>query len=1653
MKKTRVMRKLVVTLLSLLMALQFALPVFAEGDVPADPPDEAGEHEAQAEGGPTLQNDYFVFDAYAGGAGYTDVRVDVTHGTTTDGVSGLQYRLSDVDGSTFQDLPPAGNDENGHPIPGWSYDTTNPDAPAIVVKKEFLASQSFGTFTFVPSFTLNGEPAVLEPALSFDITVVNTDPAHTTTAVLVSVKQTAPAADDTDLANHLAQRVFADLPNGTHSASFAIEKLAEQSLSIKTGQDDDADHASLAGNSGTIEELTVDTSAIAATGGTYTFDLVISESPRIDRVYTFSLTVEAPILTDVFWIYSTKPDRILCRSSHGAGDAHNTVQATVDSGATEVTLYAKLGTSPAQTLALVNNGGGKVKLQEREFLVVNTSGISNGGDITFTAKVSDGNAATDVLYTITVTVLPPRTPSPALGAFTLVSPTPNDENKIIPDSAEPKKVDVAVAKDAPQVVLKTSKSAEQSIGTNGPDGEVVRIDQDDPENVLITVDTSGLAANVHAIFEFNLTVSVDDPHFDYRYDHYYKVTITKGTPVMYTLTAVEPKVRTVNGMTFQEESIGFVQEMMGVDDYNDLYKFDVKEVPAGARVRVDSMYRGICARTGVMAVALDFAEDVTVDVKPNPRIAHKDNANLGGGIVNYGEMCWFTMPSEAEMAAAGVTGLTITPTLTFEIAPITATEELQISALELDSSFDGATAADIEAINAEIMKQANKQLAAMNRGEFAAAEITITDVADTSFTPKTGNAEARWKGRFTFSKNGFDDNMWPHIPYFDQKIRTIRVITNRVNLSLSANALRLLPAQDAKPAPTATLTATVAPTTAETELVWRSTKPSVVAVQPGPDGRTATLTAGLRGSAVVSVSTPNGASSASCAVTVDWAEGSLSLTEGTPPVEKDYLLMAKTDAPVVLNIAAAGSAVHLGTPTDLTAPNTAVETVVSSAGDTLTITPKGVGTAYARVGVPGNPGLVATCKVVVYEADGGAPARRRIDNTTLTVYRRQQAPDLRVPLVLEADGTPWKLTDASYALAGANENATALLKTAFKIEPHPDGQSLRLVKQDGFDLPASQYKATITVALGSAEPSATLIPDTLTIKLNSGLPKLSATAVTIESFSTNRTADIRVAGPEGLSYTLGENKAKESANKKMRDWVMLDNVTDAETVTLKAGTPKKSGTYYLTATLNGWDADKNGKPAAVNLSLKVNSTYTAPQLKLNKATATVYETVSKTEGIPLQLLPKAADATLAGLSIRDLQVVPKADLTAAEAKTYTKQGSYTTANSYDAATGSFSLFSTSSAAYAKYPAGKVLLGARVDGNEDWLVRVPVTVKLVKPNGTVKLAANVTSVTLNQLLSDPAQREFTFVLDTNVPGYEVDWDAGVSHTLKRGKVDAERAGEMTVSPAGNSFTVRLGANFKPGASYKLVVTKKDLYRKGTAEKPGKITLTIKTVKATAKVGAKLSVTGKTDLTSGAYAVLTAKLAGYLGGYTTEPKITVTPPKSVPNDMKDAMREAFTFEPVGSGGTSWRIVPKPGIQVFPGSYTVSLSGGSLPGVATEDLPTPKTVKFTVSAAKPKVTQSATKVTMHPADQYDTASVSFTLPAGTPPVKEVRMKGYEASLYDFTYNAGTVTIRFKHAGQTDFDAKKLRSKNLSFEVYLAGNAKAATSFKVGVTAKAFK
>ncbi|MDL2294402.1 Ig-like domain-containing protein, partial [Ruminococcaceae bacterium OttesenSCG-928-D13] len=290
-------------------------------------------------------------------------------------------------------------------------------------------------------------------------------------------------------------------------------------------------------------------------------------------------------------------------------------------------------------------------------------------------------------------------------------------------------------------------------------------------------------------------------------------------------------------------------------------------------------------------------------------------------------------------------------------------------------------------------------------------------------------------------------------------------------LSLDKTALRLMPAS------TTDLVAALTPATAEAKLHWASSNPQVVAVRPAADGNTATLTATGTGTAMVSVSTEGFL--ARCAVTVRWNAGTLVL-------DKEYLLLeaGADDAILTATATAADAAYPLGTPTDLAVVDAAgkassILELTPRDDGSFAVTPKKKGTAFVKFTVPNNPDLIATCRVDVYTVDPRVDfAQRRVHPAAFTLYTRQPDPEWRLPLVLDGDGNPWRLDDASYAFTGNAADADALSR-ALDIEPHEDGKSLKLVPTDAFrSLAAKKYsKIGIAVTLPENTGGRALIPD------------------------------------------------------------------------------------------------------------------------------------------------------------------------------------------------------------------------------------------------------------------------------------------------------------------------------------------------------------------------------------------------------------------------------------------------------------------------------------------------------------------------------------------------------------------------------------------------
>ncbi|MDL2294922.1 Ig-like domain-containing protein, partial [Ruminococcaceae bacterium OttesenSCG-928-D13] len=826
-------------------------------------------------------------------------------------------------------------------------------------------------------------------------------------------------------------------------------------------------------------------------------------------------------------------------------------------------------------------------------------------------------------------------------------------------------------------------------------------------------------------------------------------------------------------------------------------------------------------------------------------------------------------------------------------------------------------------------------------------------------------------------------------------------------------------------------------------LVWSSSNNSVAQVEDGQ------VTALKPGKAIITATTDDGAFSDSCEITVQWPQGSLA-------VDTAALLLATDDPAAKVTVTASCTDINfpLGNVTckvlkaDGITPSEDVIKVTPAGGGVFNVKPLAEGTAYLHFGVESNPNITAVCRVDVYEkpAEGETVtyAKRHLQVTAATVYNRNlKGRSITLPLRSDGNGAAWPMAGSTYTFIGAN---ATLLAGVYTIRAGDDGQSLTLEpKDDPAVLRAKKYTVSIGVTLPKESDPRPLIAGSLTLTVVDNLPKLAATAVSVNSFLADRTRDIVIAGTEGAAYTLGEsgNTKKAEANKKLT-WLKVD--TDNGKVTVDAGTSRRNATYYLAVTL---DKAVWGENAVVEVPLKIGVTYVTPALKLAKTKVTMYSEVAGNTGAAMTLAPKAANKTLQSIGANGVQVIHYSELTKTEKKTY-KQANQDAfkAIGFNKATGTFTLVPNPDADITTIPSGKVLLGVTVNGG-GYVMRLPATVSVVRPGKVIKLTANTTSVTLNQKLS-PAQST-VFALGTSAQGYTVKWDEGLTWTLKRGKTlvassDAPDAApkELVVEPDGNRITVTATKGAVPGATYKLTVTKEKLYQNSKGDQKGGITLTIKTVKETANVSAKLSVKEKVDLTTGAYAVVTAIFTNYKNGFVDEP---VFEAKTMPRNVSGKITDYFDFMPLDNTGTRWAIMAKD-VPVTPGTYSITASGTLNTG---DPLNVSKAVKFTVVATKPKVTLGAKKVTMYSTDQHGAITVPFSLPTGTPPVTQVRIKSAtHDQIYDVNLRGNTLEVSLDQKG---FSIKRLKGVTLTLEFLLEGNAKPATTAKLGIVVKKFK
>jgi len=249
----------------------------------------------------------------------------------------------------------------------------------------------------------------------FTLTVSETGKANIVYTVTVTVAPpltddiglalTTPAADVDNTINVTGsggtRTVAVDVVNATASVVLTGTKLASQTVAIGG-----ANAANVtAGGSTTLPTYTVNTTSVAAAGGSKVFTLTVSETGKADVVYTVTVTVAAPFTADILLALTTP-----------AADANNTINVTGSGGTRTVAVNVVNATASvvltgtklagqavviggADAAAVIATGTGTAPI----YTIDTSSVAAAGGSKVFTLTVSE-TGKIDVVYTVTVTV-------------------------------------------------------------------------------------------------------------------------------------------------------------------------------------------------------------------------------------------------------------------------------------------------------------------------------------------------------------------------------------------------------------------------------------------------------------------------------------------------------------------------------------------------------------------------------------------------------------------------------------------------------------------------------------------------------------------------------------------------------------------------------------------------------------------------------------------------------------------------------------------------------------------------------------------------------------------------------------------------------------------------------------------------------------------------------------------------------------------------------------------------------------------------------------------------------------------------------------------------------------------------------------------------
>lgn len=372
-----------------------------------------------------------------------------------------------------------------------------------------------------------------------------------------------------------------------------------------------------------------------------------------------------------------------------------------------------------------------------------------------------------------------------------------------------------------------------------------------------------------------------------------------------------------------------------------------------------------------------------------------------------------------------------------------------------------------------------------------------------------------------------------------------------------------------------------------------------------------------------------------------------------------------------------------------------------------TVTPLAEGTAYAAADITyGDYRFTARCRI---DVTADTPAEELIDAVTLStdkltveLYQNDYAvlrifEDLPQNSMAAGLASRPEVTNKGVAVTSAKFDDAAAAAN-FDLVVKDDG-SIYVVPKDSALLDAgsvaSSYTSPVTVTLGTRE----FHPGTVTLTVKKTLPKLTAKALTFNSFYTGQTLPVAITGGEVTGLAV-------DASAPMPAWLELTENQELKLTDAAVGS--HSGKVSLQATVSGYGI-------TIPVSVAVKASRVQPKLALKQTSVTLYNSAERSQGYPMQLVSKDRNTPLTDMHIAGIQAPDGYRVEA-----------------FDGATGDFLLIPETDPV-----AGSIHLAVAFENTE-----AVFPLKLAIKTADVTLKASVSKLTLNPAVTSLAEITLT-----------------------------------------------------------------------------------------------------------------------------------------------------------------------------------------------------------------------------------------------------------------------------------------------------------------------